>query len=380
MHDTHTPSPAGISVTGLSVTGLRAIWAEAWRLPGIPRAYAALMAAAVSLAACAPMAVPSQVAAPITPAANASNAANTSAAAQALQGAPVRIELHPVSSRTVDGDAFLRGDTGGKPVALAGELRIPVGKSARYPVVVMIHGSGGVSGSMDYWVHQLNAGGIGTFVVDSFTGRGIVSTAQDQTQLHSLAMMIDAYRALDLLATHPRVDASKIAVMGFSKGAVASIFSASNRFRQAYGSQARFAAHIGLYTPCNTRFIGDTEVGSAPMRLFHGTTDDYVSVAPCREFVSQLRARGVDALLTEYPDSEHGYDNPLSPRKVAVPTSQTTRNCQLVEASVGRVVNASTRQPFGYADSCVSIGAHIGHNPESTVRTWRAVVEFMQRL
>jgi dienelactone hydrolase len=193
-------------------------------------------------------------------------------------------------------------------------------------------------------------------------------------------MMVDAYRALDLLVAHPRVDASRIAVMGFSKGAVASIFSASTRFRQLYGSQARFAAHIGLYTPCNTRFIGDTEVTGAPMRLFHGTTDDYVSVVPCREFVSQLRARGVDVALTEYADSEHGYDNPLSPRKVPVPTSQTTRNCQLLEAAPGRVVNASTRQPFGYGDSCVAIGAHIGHNPEATLKTWRAVVAFMQGL
>jgi len=338
-----------------------------------------LGAVALWLAGCASMSSP-QPAASAPGAAVSAAASPASVAAQTLQGAPVRIEIHPVASRTLEGDGFLRGDSAGKPVALAGELRIPQGRTTRYPAVVLVHGSGGVSGSMDYWVHQLNAGGIATFVVDSFTGRGIVSTAQDQTQLHSLAMMVDAYRSLDVLAAHPRIDPTRIAVMGFSKGAVASIFSASTRFRQLHGSQARFAAHIGLYTPCNTRFIGDTEVTGARMRLFHGTTDDYVSVLPCRQFVTQLRARGVDAQLTEYADSEHGYDNPLSPRRLAVPASQTTRNCQLTEASLGRVVNATTGQPFGYGDQCVAIGAHIGHNPQATLNTWRAVVAFMQSL
>ena len=55
--------------------------------------------------------------------------------------------------------------------------------------------------------------------------------------------------------------ADRIAVMGFSKGAVASVYSAVARFRTAYGSpEHRFAAHIGFYTPCNVAYDGDAEV------------------------------------------------------------------------------------------------------------------------
>ena len=299
---------------------------------------------------------------------------------QAPQGAPSRIEVHPVASRTLNESEFLNGDPGGKPVLLAGELRFPQVQAAKYPALVLVHGSGGVNGGADMWVHQLNQAGMATFVLDAFSGRGIVSTVQDQTQLHSLAMMVDAYKALDMLARHPRIDASRISVIGFSKGAVASIFSASTRFQKMYGTDAKFASHIGLYTPCNSRYLGDTTLTGAPMRFFHGTTDDYVSVGPCRAFVEEIKQKGVDVTLTEFADTQHGYDNPLSPPLVSVAAAQSTRNCRFVEASTANIVNADTRKPFSYADPCVAIGAHIGHNPDSTRKTVDAVIAFLKSL
>ncbi len=293
---------------------------------------------------------------------------------------PSRIEVHALLTQTLTGDEFLKGTDKGKAHLLGAELRIPQGQKAKFPAVVLIHGSGGVSGSMDLWVHALNQAGIATLVVDTFSGRGITSTVQNQTLLHSLAMMVDGYRGLDLLAKHPRIDATKISIMGFSKGAVASVFSASTRFKTLYGSTAKFASHIGLYTPCNTRFMGDSEVTGAPMRFFHGTSDDYVNVVPCRAFVAELKNKGVDATLTEFPNTQHGYDSPLAPEKLAVPTAQSTRNCQFVEKTKGELFNVQSGAPFSYTDPCVAVGAHVGHNPDSTAKTVKSVVEFLQSL
>ena len=299
---------------------------------------------------------------------------------QSLQGAPSRIEIHAVQSQTLSGPEFLNGDKGGKPVILAGELRLPQARAAKFPAIVLVHGSGGVNGSADMWIHRLNQAGIATFVLDTFSGRGIVSTVQDQTQLNSLAMMVDTYKALDLLAKHPRIDASKISVIGFSKGAVASIFSASTRFQKMYGTDAKFASHIGLYTPCNIRFMGDTTLTGAPMRFFHGTTDDYVNVVPCRAFVEDIKKMGVDVMLTEFADTPHGYDDPLIPALVALPKAQSVRNCLLVEQSTGNIVNVDTKRSFSISDPCVAVGVHVGHNPDATKKTLDAVIAFLQSL
>jgi dienelactone hydrolase len=292
---------------------------------------------------------------------------------------PARIEIHSLPTQTLSAEEFLT-DSQGKSHVLAAELKIPQGQKAKFPAVVLMHGSGGIGSNIEPWTHALNQAGFATLVVDSFSGRGITSTIQDQTQLNSLAMVVDGYRALNLLSKHARIDSSKISILGFSKGAVASIFSASTRLTTLYGGGAKFAAHIGLYVPCNTRIMGDTDVTGAPMRFFNGTTDDYVSVKPCRSFVAELKAKGVDATLTEFDNTEHGYDVPLLPTKLALPQAQSTRNCLFVEKPEGKLINAETGAPFSYSDPCIAIGTHIGHNPDSTAKTVKSVVDFLKSL
>ncbi|MBP0493576.1 dienelactone hydrolase family protein [Pararoseomonas indoligenes] len=292
---------------------------------------------------------------------------------------PGRTEVLPLRSTTPDGGAFLRGEKGGE-VTLAGELRLPQGPAtSRVPAVVLVHGSGGISGSTELWARQLNEAGIAAFILDSFAGRGITSTVADQDLLHSLAMMVDAYRALDLLAAHPRIRADRIAVMGFSKGAVAAVYSASERFRRLHGSSGnRFAAHIGLYTPCNVRYEGDAGVAAVPIRLHHGVVDDYVPVAPCRDYVERLRAAGADATLTEYPNGQHGFDSPMIPPLVPVPTAQSTRNCRMQEGANGVINLAGTNEPFVQkTSSCVAVGAHTGYAAEDAAAVRRNVRAFL---
>jgi len=295
---------------------------------------------------------------------------------------PSRVEVAPIRSATLSGQDFLRGDrSAGREAMLAGELRLPPGSTpaGRVPAVVLVHGSGGIGGSLDLWARELNAAGIAAFILDSFAGRGIVSTVADQNQLHSLAMMVDAYRALDSLAAHPRIRPDRIGVLGFSKGAVAAVYSATDRFNAGFGNpDRRFAAHAGLYTPCNVAYREDTRVGPAPIRLYHGIADDYVPIGPCREYVARLREAGADAALTDYPDAHHGFDNPLSPRLLPVRAAQTTRDCRLSEGQEGAILNAQGAPYALERDACVAIGAHVGHHPEAAVAVRAAVRDFFR--
>lgn len=291
-----------------------------------------------------------------------------------------RIEVLAVRSTTYSGNEFLVGGAAGQEAGLGGELRLPIGAPQKVPAVVLVHGSGGVGPGVDAWARVFNEAGVAAFILDSFSGRRIVSTVENQDQLHSLAMLVDAYRALDVLAAHPRIRADRIAVMGFSKGAVASVFSATERFRTAYGSTNRFAAHIGMYTPCNTRLNGDTQVSPMPIRLYHGIADDYVSIVPCRDYVTELKAAGADVTMTEYAGAQHSFDNPASPPLVDVPKAQSTRNCRLKEGLGGTTLNAATHTPFSLKDDpCVAIGAHVGYNAEATAAARAAITAFVKQ-
>jgi dienelactone hydrolase len=221
--------------------------------------------------------------------------------------------------------------------------------------------------------------GVATFILDSFSDRGI-TTITESSKLDDLAMMVDAYRALAVLAQHPRIDPSRVAIMGFSKGATAAVYSSSLRFQKAYGPpNVEFAAHIGLYTPCQVTYRGDGEVTGKPIRLFHGVADETVPIEPCRRYVERLKKSGVDIALSEYPGAYHVYDLFFLKEPVKFQQARTTRNCLLTEGDGGQIFNSDTGKPIDTNDSCVEKGVTItvGYNEAATTSTLKAVKEFL---
>jgi dienelactone hydrolase len=294
-------------------------------------------------------------------------------AADVAKDTPVRIEAIPVQTLTLSDERFLKGDAYGRPTTIAGVLRVAQG-AGRLPLVVLVPGSGGIGASADVWDRQFESMGISTFTMDSFAGRGIVSTVVDQSQLGRLNMILDLYRSLAVLAAHPRVDPNRIAVMGFSRGGQATLYAALKRFHKMWNpGGVDPAAYIALYPPCITTFVGDTEVSDHPIRIFHGIADDYVEIGPCRSYFARLKATAADIQMMEYPDTWHAYDSPLLPSTPAtVPNGQTT-HCVLKEDPVGTIVNMATQKPFTNADACVGRNPHIAYSASSTHATEDAV-------
>jgi dienelactone hydrolase len=289
-----------------------------------------------------------------------------------------RTEIHPFKTVTLSDQQFLTGDKNGTAVTIAGELRIPRRGSDKIAVVVLQHGSGGVGGNVDRWAQELGGIGLATFVIDSFTGRGLRSTSADQELLGRLNTIVDDYRALELLAAHPRIDPTRIALMGFSRGGHSVLYASMKRFQRLHGPEAlEFAAYIPFYPPCFTTYIDDENVSDKPIRIHHGAADDYAPVAPCRLYVERLRKAGNDVVLTEYPNAYHLFDNPLIKLRHAR-HSQTTRRCRMNEESGGIIVNSETKQPFTMDDPCVELGPTVGYNAAATAAATDAVKQFLR--
>ena len=293
-----------------------------------------------------------------------------------------RVEIYAIPSLTITDQQFLAGDANGKAVTVAGEFRIAQG-TGRLPVVVMMHGSSGVGPNIEPWSHQFNAMGISTFVIDGFSGRGLTAVGPNQALLGRLNFILDIYRALDILAHHPRVDPERIVLMGFSRGGQAALNASLTRFHKLWNkSGVQFAAYIPFYPDCSTTYAGDTEVAGVPIRIFHGTPHDYNPVASCKAYVARLKSAGVDVVLTEYPDSPHGFDAGLLGFSTVTVSAnaQTARNCHLREGEGGVLMNADTKAPFGYKDACIELNPHVGGNPAAAEQACKAVSDFLQTL
>ena len=210
-------------------------------------------------------------------------------------------------------------------VTITGKLRFPETMKSPVPAVIILHGSSGVNPGELVWAQRLNAMGFASFVVDSFTGRGVTNTEADQTQLSMTTGIADAYLALRLLAADPRIDKTKISVMGFSRGAIAALYSALEPFRRALiEDDLHFAAHIAFYPGCGIHYTS-MHLDGAPILMLLGGKDNYTPAAPCVTYANELRRQGAQVTVKTYPDAYHGFDRPT--RLHVIKSATSARDC-----------------------------------------------------
>jgi dienelactone hydrolase len=289
-----------------------------------------------------------------------------------------RMEVIPVPTVTMTDQEFLTGVEDGRPVAIAGELRLPKAGKDRLPLVILLHGSGGITSSITDWEQDFLEMGVATFVLDSFSARGITSTINDQAQLPRLAQTEDAFRALAILSRHPRIDPTRIMLMGFSRGGQSALYASLKRFHRLHASPGtEFAAYVAFYPDCSYTYREDDDLVAKPLRIFQGSADNYDTVGPCHAYVERLRAKGNDAMLIEYPKANHGFDARAFRQAVQFPRAQTTRNCRTIELENGVLVNARTGEPFTYNDPCVERGVTVAYDEQAAREAMQAVHELV---
>lgn len=213
------------------------------------------------------------------------------------------------------------------------------------PAVVLLHGAGGVLPAREHlYGRQLAAMGAAALVVDVFGARrdraaGFTERLLEITETMALA---DAYAALRFLSQRPEIDPRRVALLGFSYGAMASTYGvwATAAERLAPGGE-RFAGHAAFYGPCIARFEERRTTG-APVLILYGEGDELIVPERCAEFAEELRRGGSRATVVSYPGALHQWDGGQPRRTVG----RLLGACRLVVERDGTVRDERTRLPM----------------------------------
>jgi dienelactone hydrolase len=284
--------------------------------------------------------------------------------------APSRADLKPVLSVTDTGTIwFPSGDT-----VLSGDLKLPGGLGP-FPAVVLMHGCGGIGNAERGWVDPLRQAGYATFVIDSFGGRGLTEVCTGRQTLSPTARIPDAYGALRILATHPKIDGRRIALMGFSHGGSVTLRSATvwARGRYAAADGPTFRAFLPFYPSCNVSFP-ELDRLSGPLRIHSGALDDWTPAAPCQRLVARLGGLGQDAQIVVYDGAHHSFDNIGR----AVTRRTDVNNGSACSFTLSSITGAPP--PAAAVAACVGRGATVGWNPEATEQARKNVLSQLAAL
>ena len=284
-----------------------------------------------------------------------------------------------------------------------GTLVLPKGASSDKPVpaMVILHGSGGIKEGREMSYAKLFVkNGIAGFVVDYYEPRGVKpdTVYQMKTMIATeVDVMSDAYSALNILGTHPAIDASRIGVTGYSYGGMATRYVLDDRLKTIMAPNvAPFALHVDIYGPCH-QTLGHEGTTGAPYLAIHGDNDNSVDPELCQEVYKVMEAAGTEVESHIMPGAGHAWEN-ATPRKVFEEGSYV-RGCKfsfdpttgafLVDGQAGfqplpemsRPERAMVRAGLGeLAGKCVGQGYLVGSDPETDRKSKAIQLAFMKRV
>jgi dienelactone hydrolase len=243
-----------------------------------------------------------------------------------------------------------------------------------------------------YWAKLLNEQGMAVMVIDVFSPRGVKSTAEDQSQVPFAADTADAFVALGMLASHPRIDPQRIAVMGFSRGGVTAVRSAVQKVIQGSAPAGlRFAAHIATYSGgCSGALSVAARpgaFGASPILFIHGDADDYTYLTDCRDYAARIAAAGTPTEVVAIPGARHKFDVD-DPRRIHARTVPKTKEGCPIEFDVidmtlrdrrnGDKLSNEQSQALG-KDLCADKGATLEGSTQARETAGKAVVAFLKK-
>jgi dienelactone hydrolase len=159
---------------------------------------------------------------------------------------------------------------------------------------VVVHSLGGfLEGNEGWHAAQLRRAGLATLPYDSPTARTMRQAALSGSPGAPpwATALAEAYSALGVLAADPRIDADRIAIVGFSFGGEIAHLAAFEALRRALAApQSRYAAHVAYY-PAGVQGVvarAGAYTGSSILMLL-GEKDDNLPLQKAQEYVRYIK-------------------------------------------------------------------------------------------
>ncbi|OUW37867.1 MAG: hypothetical protein CBD44_02615 [Flavobacteriaceae bacterium TMED184] len=252
----------------------------------------------------------------------------------------------------------------------------------KIPLIIGVAGSYGWGEHHFQYLEMFRQMGIATFELNSFKSRNITSTVGSQTEITMAAMILDAYRALEVLSSHPKIDKEKISIVGWSLGGGVTLFSGWLPVKNAINKELNFASHLAFYPPC---FIDpeNTDFTKSPIHIFIGELDNWTPAKPCEDLASKLKPNtNID--VTVFKSSYHSFDTDSKVHKNE--NAYNFSDCMFKLTPEGHVLmnylNIPMSNPFlqkiGFS-FCVTRGVFSGGNPEARKKSFPLAKSFMKR-
>jgi len=234
------------------------------------------------------------------------------------------------------------------------------GAAGPRPAIVALHGCGGLykrdrksfDARYPEYVQHLHKSGYHVLLPDSFGSRGsgpICSVRNSERTITVATRRGDVVAAVQWLASHKDVDATRIALLGWSHGAMTTLM-AINAAREQFAPP--IAGAVVFYPGCRALLNQPFKL-EIPLLMLLGEKDDWTPPTRCARLAEQTRAAQPTADLTVkvYPDSHHGFDS-VHP------------------------VRFRTDVPNGIDRA----GVHAGGNPVARVQAQREMDQFLARV
>lgn len=178
-----------------------------------------------------------------------------------------------------------------------------------HPGVLILHGCEGYNRRYARLADGFARAGFVAVAIDTLSPRGVKNACSDPHGSRDEAGLARA--ALAWMRTRPTIDADRLALVGYSMGAIAALDLIDAP--RAASPPPGVRAVIAYYPACRNR---QAVAVSAPLLILIGGADDWTPAGPCQTLAADAGRLGKPVSIVVYPGATHAF-NVARPNRVA---------------------------------------------------------------